>query len=177
MSRRAQDIMIPLENYPHLPHTSTILQAVEVMERAEIVYKGKKSLPRALIIFDQDFHPLGIVRRRDILRGIEPKFLRGMSVHHRKMMFEVEVDPDLADLGGGRLARAVQEQARVRVTEVMKNIRTTVKHDDIIAKIIYKMVHEDLNLIPVVKDARVIGVVRSVDVFHEVANELFGKIQ
>jgi predicted transcriptional regulator len=172
MSRRARDIMIPLEKYPHIPHTYTILQAIEVMERAEVESRGKKSLPRSVIVFDEDYHPLGIVRRRDILRGLEPKFLRGMSHPQRKLMFEIEVDPDLVDMGGGRLARAVGEQAAHPVTEVMRNIRTTVNHDDIIAKIIYKMVHNDLDVIPVLKEDRVIGVVRSVDVFHEVADEL-----
>ncbi len=172
MSRRAGDIMIPLEKYPHIPHTYSIRHAIDVMEHAVLDIDGKKSLPRALIVFDQDYHPLGIVRRRDILGGLEPKFLRGMSHPQRKLMFEIEVDPDLADMGGGRLARAVNDQAKMSVTEVMRNIRTTVEHDDIIAKIIYKMVHKDLNLIPVLKDERVIGVVRSVDVFHEIANEL-----
>jgi len=172
MSRRAKDIMIPLEKYPHVPHTTTIRQAVDVMEHAEIDFKGKQSLPRALIVFDQDYHPLGIVRRRDILGGLEPKFLRGVPHTQRKLMFEVEIDLDLVDMGGGRIARSVREQSKACVTDVMKRIRTTVNHDDIIAKIIYKMVHKDLNLIPVVEDERVIGVVRSVDVFHEIAREL-----
>jgi predicted transcriptional regulator len=137
-----------------------------------IEHDGKKSLPRALLVFDEDYHPLGIVRRRDILRGLEPKFLRTMSHVHRKQMFEIEVDPDLVELGGGRLEKAVKEQAQHPVSEIMKPIQAAVYYDDLIAKIVYKMVHFDLNLLPVIKDEKVIGVVRSVDVFREIAREL-----
>jgi hypothetical protein len=34
------------------------------------------------------------------------------------------------------------------------------------------MLTQDLNLLPVLKDHKVVGVVRSVDVFHEVASLL-----
>ncbi len=172
MSRRAKDIMIPLDKYPHILPTTTIREAIAIMERATIDREGRKSLPRALIVFDEDFHALGVVRRRDILRGLEPKFLKTMPLKHRKHLFEIEVDPDLADLGGGRIGKAVQEQAETPVSEIMQPIQEVLRYDDMIAKIIYKMVHHDLYLIPVVYDEKVIGVVRSVDVFHEIAEEL-----
>ncbi|MFH2037549.1 MAG: CBS domain-containing protein [Candidatus Zixiibacteriota bacterium] len=175
MSRRAGDIMIPLAKYPHILPNITIRDAITIMEQASIERNGKFSLPRALLVFDEDYHPLGIVRRRDILKGLEPKFLKTMSHVHRKQMFEIEVDPDLVDLGGGRLGRTVHEQAKQAVSNVMMPIKSTVNFDDRIAKIIYKMVHHDLNLLPVIKDEKVVGVVRSVDVFHEIARELMGK--
>jgi CBS domain-containing protein len=166
--------MIPLEHYPSVLPNATIKEAVAVMEHATIDRRGKSSLPRALLVFDEDLHPLGIVRRRDILRGLEPKFLRTMSHQHRKQMFEIEVDPDLVDLGGGRLGRTVHQQAEELVSTIMKPIQSTLHYDERLAKIIYKIVHYDLNLMPVIKDEKVIGVVRSVDVFHEVARELLG---
>jgi predicted transcriptional regulator len=36
-------------------------------------------------------------------------------------------------------------------------------------KVIYEMVSNNLSLMPVMKEGRIIGVVRSVDVFHEIA--------
>jgi predicted transcriptional regulator len=115
---------------------------------------------------------LGIVRRRDILRGLEPKFLKTMSITHRRQLFSIEADPNLVDLSSGKVAKSMQEQASQPVTEVMQPIVTTVDYEDHLAKIISKMINMDLNLIPVMKDKMVVGVVRSVDVFNEIASLL-----
>jgi len=63
----------------------------------------------------------------------------------------------------------MHEQAEHKVSEVMQPIVATVRHDDHLAKVIYKMIHWDLNLLPVIKDGNVVGIVRSVDAFHEIA--------
>jgi predicted transcriptional regulator len=168
-TKNAGDIMIPLDGYPHIPHTYTLRQAVDVMEQAAIIRGERTSLPRTLLVFDEDQQLLGMVRRRDILRGLEPKFLRTMSIPHRKQLFEVEVDPNLVVLSSGRIAQAVREQADHNVSEVMQPIVATVKFDDHLTKVIYKMIHWDLALLPVLKEGNVVGVVRSVDAFHEIA--------
>jgi len=169
----AGDIMIPLDEYPHIPHWFTLRQAVMELEKAEIIDKtGRRSLPRALLVFHEGYQLLGIVRRRDILKGLEPKFLRMMPLPERRKLFSIDVDINLIDLSSGRVAEAMREQAEQKVSEVMQTITTSVQHDDHLAKIIYKMITQDLNLIPVLKDGKVIGVVRSVDVFHEIAGLL-----
>jgi len=47
-----------------------------------------------------------------------------------------------------------------------------VDHDDHLAKIVYRMLSQDINLLPVIRDNKVVGVVRSVDVFHVVADQM-----
>ncbi|MFZ5980453.1 MAG: CBS domain-containing protein [Candidatus Zixiibacteriota bacterium] len=171
-SKQAKDIMIPLNKYPHILHTYTLREAVAEMELSIIDVNSQKSLPRALLVFDESNQLLGIVRRRDILRGLEPKFLKTMPVPHRKQLFNIEADPNLVDLSRGKIAKGMQDQADNPVTDVMQPIVTTVDYEDHLAKIIYKMVNMDQNLIPVLKDRVVVGVVRSVDVFNEIASLL-----
>lgn len=168
-TKNAGEIMVPIEMYPHISYWSTLRQAVEKLEETTLESHGKKSLPRALLVFDEQDRLLGIVRRRDILRGLEPKFLRTMSIHHRKELFNIEVDANLVDLSTGDIAKAMHTQAETPVAEVMKPIVATVRHDDHLAKVIYKMLSRDVNLLPVLKEERIIGVVRSVDVFREIA--------
>ena len=169
-TKTAGEIMIPLEQYPHIPYWFTLRQAVAEMEKSELEVRGRRSLPRALLVFDEKYQLLGIVRRRDILAGLEPKFLRTMPMAQRKEMFDVEVDPDLLQLTSGKMTKAMQDQAEQPVSDVMQQVGATVDVDDRLPKIVYKMLRIDLNLLPVMKDSRVVGVVRSVDVFHEVAN-------
>ncbi|HOP07894.1 MAG TPA: CBS domain-containing protein [candidate division Zixibacteria bacterium] len=167
----AEDIMIPLEKYPHIPHWFTLRQAIAEIENAEIEINGRKSLPRALLVFDERYQLLGIVRRRDILRGLEPTFAHESAKTQRKL-FDVDVDPDLLELSYTQDPEAFRKQAEQPISVVTKPIAATVSYDSHLAKIIHIMVNEDLHLLPVVKDNRVVGVVRSADVFHEVGKLL-----
>ncbi len=168
-TKRAGDLMIPLEQYPHIPHWFTLRQAIAELQNAVIEIEGRQSLPRALLVFDEKYDLLGIVRRRDILRGLEPKFMRTMSHPHRKQLFDVEADPDLTVLTSGRVASAVRELAETPISEVMQPITATVEYTDQITKAIYKMITRDQNLWPAVKDKKVVGAIRSDDVFNEIA--------
>ncbi|MBZ0266446.1 CBS domain-containing protein [bacterium] len=168
MDVEAGDIMIPLDQYPHIPFWFTIRQAVAELEHSDIEVNGRRSLPRALLVFDETYQLLGIVRRRDILKKLEPEYLH-TSVRHQKKLFDVEVDTNLAEFSFEKESRIIREKAEMLVSEVMLPIEESVALHDHLAKIIYIMVHHDQNLVPVVESDNVVGVVRSVDVFHEVA--------
>jgi predicted transcriptional regulator len=140
------------------------------MEKSELEVRGRRSLPRALLVFDEKYQLLGIVRRRDILAGLEPRFLRTMAMPARKELFDFEVDPELLEITSGKMTKAMQDQAEQQVSEVMQKVGATVDENDRLPKIVYKMLRIDRNLLPVMRDHKVVGVVRSVDVFHEVAN-------
>lgn len=172
VTKSAGDLMIPLEKYPNIPHWFSLRQAVAEIENSVLDVGGRKSLPRALLVLDEKHQLLGIVRRRDILRVLKPKFLQNISVSHRKKLFDIEVDPGLADISFGKDNKIIQKQAEQLVSKVMHPIVATVNYDDHLGKIIFLMISKDLNLLPVLRDQKVVGVVRSVDVFHEVAELL-----
>jgi len=167
--KTAQDIMIPLEEYPFVPGTFTLRQTIEVMEKEELDINGKKSLPRFVLVFGEADELMGIARRRDILRGLEPEFLAEKPLQYRKKLFDVKVDPNLSELSYDKLLKGVRERSERPVSEVMRPIQATVNHDDHIIKVIYELVSTNVSLVPVLKDDRIIGVVRSVEVFHEIS--------
>ncbi|MDP8207339.1 MAG: CBS domain-containing protein [Candidatus Electryonea clarkiae] len=169
-TKHARDIMIPLDKYPHVPYWFTIRQAIAEMEMSTIEMKGKKSLPRAILVFDETYQLMGVVRHHDIFKGLEPDFLRTMAVQHRKQMFNLEADPNLVDLSSGKIAGAIEERANIPVSEIMQPIVSIVEYDDHLAKLIYLMITRDINLLPVIRDNNIVGVVRSIDVFHELAH-------
>lgn len=169
-AKRAGEIMIPLDRYPHIPHWFTLRQAIAELRASEIEVQGRKSLPRAVLVFNKTYELLGIVRRRDILRGLEPNFLTGEALAYRRQLFDVGVDPNLSDLSAERMIRSFREQSERPVSDVMLPITVTLDYDDNLMKIIYDMVKHDLSLVPVLKDGRVAGVVRSVDVLHEISD-------
>jgi len=171
-AKRAGEIMIPLDEYPHISHRSTIRQAIAVMEKSQLDVNGRKSLPRVVLVFDEAKQLLGTVRRRDILRALEPKFLASEPMQYRKKLFDVKVDPNLAELTYEKVLAGLQKRAERLVSDVMLPIVETVDYNDHIMKVIYEMVDNNLSLLPVLKEGKVAGVVRSVDVLHEVAQIL-----
>jgi CBS-domain-containing membrane protein len=165
---RACDVMIPLEEYPHIPYWFTLRQAMAEMESSQLERDGRKSLPRGVLVFDERYHLLGMVRRRDILRGLEPEFL-GHSFQHQKQPFGLAVDANLTELSFDRIANGLRERAERPVSDIMLPVKVTVQGDDHIIKVVYEMTQNNLSFIPVLREGKVVGVVRTVELFHEIA--------
>jgi CBS domain-containing protein len=171
-TRRVGEIMIPLADYPHLPVWSTILEAVQVMRKASLDVRGRKSLPRIVLLFDLDGSIAGTARRRDLMRGLEPSFLVAQPLEYRRKLFDVEVDPNLSELSFDRVVKGIREQAHRPVTDVMRPIEQTIRFDDHVMKAVNEMVTYSLSILPVVRGEKVVGVIRTVDVFDELAELL-----
>jgi predicted transcriptional regulator len=168
-AHRVGDIMIPLDKYPHVPHWFTLRQTMAVMENSVIERDGRQTLPRLALVFDEVYRLLGVVQRRDILRGLRSRFLGGRATRQRRQLFDVKVDPNLSELSYETQIEAMRESAEQPVSSVMRPIKMTVDHQDHIMKVIAEMIACDQSVIPVLRDNRVVGVVRSVEVFREAA--------
>nr|CAJ31192.1 CBS-domain-containing protein [uncultured sulfate-reducing bacterium] len=166
--KRAGDVMIPLEVYPHIPYWFTLRQTVAELESAQIEMYGRKSLPRWVLVFDEKYQLMGTVRRRDILRGLEAEFLSREAPAAEHNPFHVKVDPGLSELSYDKLLERMRKQAERPVSDVMQPIITTVEYEDNLIKVIFEMVDHNVSMIPVLKENKVAGVIRSTDVLHEV---------
>ncbi|MFH1418218.1 MAG: CBS domain-containing protein [Planctomycetota bacterium] len=164
-----QDIMVPLEEYPCISETLTLRDAIMEMS-VQILRKKQLSLPRVALVFDDDFSDLlGMLRRRDIMRGLEPRFLVSGSLDYSRKLFNVDIDPNLTALSDDKLIGRIRERSKRLVKEFMIPIRATIDYDDHMMKTIYEMVDQNTSLLPVLKEGNVVGVVRSVDVLNEIS--------
>ena len=167
--KRVQDIMVPLEEYPCIPDTLSLRDAIVEMG-VQILRTRQTTLPRVVLVFDEDFKELlGMLRRRDIMRGLEPRFMAGGSLKHQRKLFDVEIDPNLSELSYEKVIARIQKRADRLVREFMIPIKATIDADDHIMKAICEMVDQNTSLLPVLKNDRVVGVARSVDVLDELA--------
>ncbi|GAB4348776.1 MAG: hypothetical protein Kow0099_31520 [Candidatus Abyssubacteria bacterium] len=168
-AKTAGDIMIPLEKYPHVSITTPIRDVIALMEKSQIEVEGRKSLPRVVLVFDELNQLAGLVRRRDIMRALEPSYLTHRPMDYRKKLFDVKVDPNLVEMAYEKITKGLDKRSQRPVSEAMLPIIATVDYEDHIVKVIYEMVDNNTSLLPVLKQGKVVGVVRSVDVLHEVA--------
>jgi CBS-domain-containing membrane protein len=164
--KAAKDLMIPLEDYPHIPYWFTLRQAMAIVREAAIKFEGTFE-PRAVLVFDEKYQLMGILTLRDIIKGLEPKFLQETAL--------VKMDPSLTVLLGDFFGPKIKEQSQKPVSEVMSPIKVTVNADDPVAKPLYLMIKENVGLIPVMQGGKVVGMLRLSDLFGEISRMVLGE--
>lgn len=165
-----EDIMVPLSQYPHIKHSATLAEAIGTLERAQITFGGRRSLPLEILVFDDLKILVGLLRRRDIIQGLEPDFMTLQATNTpQRNPFGVVKDPLLTELSFDQISKGLLKRAKKRVFEVMQPINTTINHDDHIATAMAELVDKDVSFIPVLKGNTVVGVVRSNELLREIA--------
>ena len=160
---RAGDLMIPLDRYPHIPYWHTLRQALAELERAVFAVGEHRSLARVVLVFDEEYRLLGLVRRRDILRGLEPDFLRRF-LPESPGADRIEIP--------AQLLSTVRSNIEKKVSDVMVRIEEAIDINDTIVDVSHMIVDRDVALVPVTREGEVVGVIRTVEILHEVARIL-----
>jgi CBS domain-containing protein len=165
-NKKVKDLMIPLEDYPHIPYWFSLRQAMAIVRETAIKYEGQLE-PRAVLVFDEKYQLMGILTLRDIIRGLEPRFMQETGL--------IKGDPNLAVLMGDLFGPGLKEASQKPVSEVMRPIKVTIQGADPIAKAIFMMIKEDVGMMPVVQDSKVAGMVRLSDLFKEISAMVLGE--
>ena len=164
--KKVKDLMIPLEDYPHIPYWFTLRQAMAIVREAAIKYEGQFE-PRAVLVFDEKYQLLGILTLRDIIKGLEPRFMQETRL--------VKGDPNLAVLMGDLFGPGLKEASQKPVSDVMSPIKVTIQGSDPVAKAVFLMVKENVGLMPVIQEGKVAGMLRLSDLFGEISKMVLGE--
>lgn len=164
--KKVRDLMIPLEDYPHIPYWFTLRQAMAIVREATIKFEGVFE-PRAVLVFDEKYQLMGILTLRDIIRGLEPRFL--------KETFLVKKDVSLSVLCAELFGPGMRQESQKPVSEVMSPIKVTVNANDPIAKALVLMIKENVGMMPVIEDKKVAGIIRLSDLFKEISEMVLGE--
>ncbi|MCX5888433.1 MAG: CBS domain-containing protein [Deltaproteobacteria bacterium] len=167
--KKVKDLMIPLEDYPHIPHWFTLRQAMAILREAAITFEGQFE-PLAVLVFDEKYHLMGILSLRDIIKGLEPRFL--YEKYEKITLAEAEADlpGSLRDLFGPELQQASQRP----VSEFMKPNEASIDADDSIAKALFLMIKLKVSRLPVLQDNKLAGMIRLSDLFQEISDIVLG---
>lgn len=163
--KEVKDLMIPLEDFPHIPYWFTLRQAMAIVREAVGKFKGAFE-PRAVLVFDEKYQLMGILTLRNMIKGLEPNFLQKSG--------PVAMDPNLTVLLGDLAGPTMQTASQRPVNEVMCPIQVTVDASAPVAKALYLMIQENVGFLPVMQAGRVAGMIRLSDLFNEVAKVILG---
>jgi CBS-domain-containing membrane protein len=167
--RLVKDIMIPLTDYPHIPYWFSVREAIAML-KAMAADPEKKVAPYLVLVFDEKYQLLGYLGIREMLQGIEPRFLKGKE----KLRFQglETVDLTMGTLWKDLFTRRCKEEAKKPVKEVMAPIRATIQAADPIVKAAYAMLQTDTWIIPVMEGNKVVGIARLADIFKDLTTEV-----
>jgi len=77
-SKVVKDLMLDVFDYPHVPYWFTIGQAIKIIKVSFISAK-KCPEPLAILVFDEKYNLMGTLSLKNILTGLEPKFMRATT--------------------------------------------------------------------------------------------------
>jgi CBS domain-containing protein len=165
-TKKVKELMIPLEDYPHIPYWFTLRQAMAIVREAAVKFEGSFE-PRAVLVFDEKYQLMGMLTLRDIIKGLEPRFMHETAL--------VKSDPNLTVLMGDLFGPGMREASQKPVSEVMSPIKVTIAGNDPIAKAVFQMIKENVGMMPVVQDNKVAGMIRLSDLFTEISKLVLGE--
>lgn len=164
--KKVRELMIHLTDYPHIPYWFTIKQAIAIVKKASLGLEGKLE-PTVLLVFDEKYQLMGSLSMKDLIRGIEKKFTRSGEWMSKEWDTPVFFE--------GLFTAGVKEEAEKAVSEIMTPVKETIQADESIIKAIFLMMERDLNLLPVLDQGAVIGVIRLNEIFNEIAKLVLGE--
>ncbi len=165
--KKIKDVMIGIFEYPHIPYWFSIDQAIKIIKVSFISAK-KYPQPLAILVFDEKYNLLGTLTLKDILRGLEPTFMRTPT---EKAQVVSEDEIALSLIWDTLLAKESRELAKKPVSDIMVPAKFFVEPNDPLTKAAYLMIHHNLVLLPVLEEKRkFVGLVRMIEIFDELAN-------
>jgi CBS domain len=167
-SKVAKDVMIGIFEYPHVPYWFSIAQAIRIV-KVSFISSKKYPDPMAILVFDEKYNLMGTLTLKDILRGLEPRFLKPSE----KAQVPVEDESALSLIWDTLFTKGTKDLAEKPVSEIMVPAKHFVEPTDPITKAAYLMLHHDLVLLPVLENKKkFVGLVRMIEVFDEISNAI-----
>ncbi len=170
--KTAADIMIPLKGYPHVRQSLPIRDALLSLGASSVVSSdGHLVCPRYLLVLDEVDRLVGVVNRRNLLRGLSPQYamLKKAQASVGTAMPFADALSSTGLLWSTLFSPAAVAAAARAVETVMAPIRAVVSVTDTLSMVVSTMLELDVDLIPVTDGDRTVGVIMMTDVFDNVA--------
>ena len=164
--KKIKDIMIGIFDYPHIPYWFSIGQAIKII-RVSFLNTKKFPNPMVILVFDEKYNLMGTLTLKDMLSGLEPKFLKPGE----KGWVPEDNQSALSRVWDTLFDQESKALAEKPVSEIMAPARFFVEPDEPVIKAAYLMIAHDLVLLPVLENKKkLVGLVRMAEVFEEISN-------
>ena len=170
------ELMVPLSNYAIVHDDATLYDAVVALEEAQKRFTTQRYAHRAVLVQDNNGQVVGKLSQWDIIKGLEPRYgeIADSKALSRTGFTASFIRSIMKSQGLWQkpLDNLAQKASQIKVAEVMYNpaegeyVDLNASLDEAIHQLI--MGHHQSLL--VTSEAKVVGVLRLTDVFHEVCS-------
>lgn len=167
--KATKDVMVDVFDFPHIPYWFSLRQAIGIVQKS-LISSELCHHPLALLVFDEKYNLIGTLGLKDILKGLEPAFLKTTT---KAQVPEEESGEGLSLIWDAVFSGGTNDRAEKPVSEVMVPARYFVQIDDPITKAAYLMIRHNLVLLPVLENKKkLVGLVREIEIFTELSNSI-----
>jgi len=158
-NQKIENIMVSVDNLPVIRNDYPVARAVEVMRQFSHRQDGTWFGFQAALVTDLNGGLVGLLTLRGLLRAFK---LRAVQEHLLT-----------SDAEGFFLPAGFNDNLDILVRDIMRPIGlVTVGSKDSVFEAVRKMVGNKINLLPVVDNEQLVGMVRTIDVFWVVGELL-----
>ncbi|MEE4270869.1 MAG: cytidylate kinase family protein [Thermoanaerobaculales bacterium] len=169
----ARDIMLDIDRYPHCAIDCTIRGAMVALTASSVRLEDDHFVPpRYVLVHDFDDRLVGVVSRRELLKGLIPhlKDDREAAAHIQDLVpFGAQVPNELFIQWTSLFSAAALDASKTTLETVMVPVRGTINADDSLSSVISSMLLHNVDLAAVLDGSKVVGVVLMTDIFDIVA--------
>lgn len=160
------DVMIPIEEYTTIDPDSSVAEAIVRLRRSfesqRFTSRILETGHRSILVFDHEKNLVGILSIMDLIRGLQPAYL---SAPKPSTAQTVEFSPMFWT---GLFTSQTRILLRKKVRDVMSDAPATISEDATLMEAAYRLLHEGVRRMVVVREGRVVGVLREQEVFFEI---------
>jgi len=129
-------------------------------------------VPRYVLVLDNDDRLVGVVSRRELLKGLIPHLLedRETAAHIKEFVpFGGSMPEEIIIRWTSLFSRGAVEAANQPIRTVTVPIKGAAQLNDTLSKVLTTMLHHGIDLVPVLDGEKVAGVVLMTNIFDIVA--------
>ncbi|MGQ9824048.1 MAG: CBS domain-containing protein [Desulfotomaculales bacterium] len=163
--KTVREIMVPLETYPRIPENSDIREAVKAL-RAFFQNSGREWQGfHLLVVCNGEGKPVGLLTMRCLLMAV------GMRALARDAWLKAET-------WSWYYLNRLNEEGKLKVREVMRPIGSiAIDAGESVSKAASLFAAYGVNSLPVSEKGKIVGILRTIDVFREINNLFFSRAQ
>ena len=166
-----KDVYIKINDYPNISLHAPIGEAFHIMHH-QLELQSKY---RTILVMDDDDHLKGYLSVLDMIRAVGPDYMKKKDVNIRSHQPYPDFEQDLTALSllwQDGFTLKVHDELAKPVSDYMTEMNCGLVLDDPIAKVLYIMNSCELLVLPVVDNKQVVGVVRLIDLFTLIADDV-----
>ncbi|MFH1436217.1 MAG: response regulator [Pseudomonadota bacterium] len=163
--RRVKDIMVPLSSFSTIGRHRTAADAVDIIRqsftRSMTTATLQETVHRSILVLDEDGSVIGVVSFSDLLRGLQPPYMRLLEERPARAD-SIHLEPPG---WSGLFTVMVRDLKNISVRELMSGPPPTIAADANLMEAANSLLALNVRRLLVVEDGSVTGVIREQDLF------------